>query len=68
MIATTHMKHFSILDFYLLDPAFCDIYFYDEEAQLADKMTGALSDTLQDLLLIEVDPADFEKLYGWFLS
>jgi hypothetical protein len=45
-----------------------DENFSEDEKQLADALAAHLPDSLAPQPLPEIDPDEFEKLYGWFLS
>jgi hypothetical protein len=58
----------SIFDLFTAIPAPLDEDFYGLEEQLAVELAEPLPEGLAQTTLPEVDPDEFEQLYGWFLA
>ena len=68
MITQTLEKFITTLDLLSLPVAPAEKYHIDGETQLAAEMADALPASVELQTLPEIDPDDFEKLYGWFLA
>ena len=67
MTTQTSLDYISTSDFFSRPLALPNEFFSEEEAQLADEMMETLLDNPQNQPLSEIEPDDFEKVYGWSL-
>lgn len=58
----------SIFDLFTVRPAQPDENFYGLEEYLAIELASQSAEVLKPAPPPEIDPDDFERLYGWFLS
>jgi hypothetical protein len=68
MITQTLNHSIYILNLFSLPPICPDEIIYDDEQQLAAELSTPIPQGILNQPLPEIDPDEFELLYGWFLS
>jgi hypothetical protein len=58
----------SIFDLFTVNPTSADENFYGLEEQLAIELASRTPEDLPPAPLPEIEPGEFEQLYGWFLA